>query len=175
MTNLAFGGSNPDKAAISAEARNLARSSRALPIRTTPRSMAGSSKNVLQPRAGKAAATAEMVNAAVAPRPTREFMSGAPRARAENPSTTISRPGPKRARAERVALTGVLPRKWTHEGAEAPNQCKAWCTRHAEANIHANVSLFVASRSLESLSARFDATTLAEAPLPASAGRTVAA
>ena len=46
------------------------------------------------PSLGSNAATADTANEAVAPRPTRLFMSGAPRASAVKPSLMMARPGP---------------------------------------------------------------------------------
>ena len=57
------------------------------------------------PSCGSSAAAALTAKAAVAPRPTREFMSGAPRARAANPPDTMDRPGPAAVR-NRPQATG---------------------------------------------------------------------
>jgi hypothetical protein len=59
-----------------------------------PSSMAGSSKNVFQRSAGKAAATQLTAKEAVAPKPTRLFMSGRPADNACQPLLMMSRPGP---------------------------------------------------------------------------------
>jgi len=65
------------------------------PVKThTPSSMAGSSKNVFQPSLGIRAATQLTPKEAVAPKPTRVFMSGRLAAKLLKPSTMMSRPGP---------------------------------------------------------------------------------
>jgi len=56
--------------------------------------MAGSSKKVFHPRLGSPAAMQLTPKLALAPRPTRVLMSGAPLRQAFHPSTSSSRPGP---------------------------------------------------------------------------------
>ncbi len=101
---------------MSEEARSLARCSRVRPSKTTPSSMAGSSKNVLQASWGMAAATQDTPKAATAPRLTRESMLGAPRAALRAPDTRMLRPGPSSAAADIAPCTAGLPRKRTSAG-----------------------------------------------------------
>lgn len=64
------------------------------PIANPPSSIAGSSKNVFQRSAGSPAATQLTAKEAVAPRPTKLFMSGRPADSACQPLVMMSRPGP---------------------------------------------------------------------------------
>ena len=81
--------------------------------------MAGSSKNVFQPRCGMAAATQLTPKEAVAPRPTSVFMSGRFWSRADIPPTRMSRPGP-RCRVARfrggVQCDGCAADAWQFSG-----------------------------------------------------------
>mmetsp|Transcript_32008 Transcript_32008/g.82903 ORF Transcript_32008/g.82903 Transcript_32008/m.82903 type:complete len:347 (-) Transcript_32008:47-1087(-) len=159
--------------AMSDDAASLARSSSVLPSSTTPISIAGSSKKVGHPRAGSPAATQLMPNAATAPIPTSEFMSGAPSRNARKPSTRIWRPGPSSAAVARPACTGVEPSSFSQPGAPG-KKWQMWCRKHVDASAPATIRRRVVSFSRCSRSARLAATTLlADELLPLPRSRTV--
>mmetsp|Transcript_4983 Transcript_4983/g.12142 ORF Transcript_4983/g.12142 Transcript_4983/m.12142 type:complete len:259 (-) Transcript_4983:542-1318(-) len=171
-TKLAAGGTSFCREAMSEDAASLARSSSVLPRSTTPRSIAGSSKKVGHPSAGSAAAAQLMPKDATAPRPTKEFMSGAPLMRPRHPSRRICRPGPSKAAAETPAWRAVDPRKPSQCGAPC-QKCSRWWTRQVEAKAPATISLRVASLRRSIRSARFFSRTRSALQLAALWSRTV--
>mmetsp|Transcript_17956 Transcript_17956/g.44500 ORF Transcript_17956/g.44500 Transcript_17956/m.44500 type:complete len:231 (-) Transcript_17956:24-716(-) len=140
----AVAGNRLSSALMSLVARNLARSSTARPKSTNANSMTGSSKNVGHPRAGISTAAVLMPKDASAPNDTSVFMLGPPARRERHPSTSVSRPGPRSAKTDRPACTGVLHNTDSH-GALLWKRCAAWPTRQVAASAHATTTRRVLS------------------------------